>query len=291
MSDDTALTVVEAQAMAVPTLFGSGEGPRAIVGKATDVADALADVIKRKALYKNISGKSHILVEGWTLLGSMMGVFPVCVWTRRIEASEHTPAGWEARVEARTLSGAVVGAAEASCLRSENNWKNRDDFALRSMAQTRATSKALRLPLGFIVVLAGYEATPADELDNLEPVLRESIKQVQAKKAAAVVVEAPKPPVPFCEVPTCRGRVREYESTAKNQKGRKYWGCSLAYEGMKAGREMSIPETVLRKKYQGHYRAWMDEVSAAVTAEVGASRPEPEPAAPLPNHTPFQGQF
>jgi len=95
----------------------------------------------------------------------MLGVFPVCEWTREIEG------GWEARVEARTLSGAVVGAAEAECVKAEKNWGNRDDYALRSMAQTRATAKALRLPLGFIVVLAGFEATPADEMpsDSSEP--------------------------------------------------------------------------------------------------------------------------
>jgi hypothetical protein len=32
------------------------------------------------------------------------------------------------------------------------------------MAQTRAMAKALRSVLGFIVVLAGYQATPADEM-------------------------------------------------------------------------------------------------------------------------------
>jgi hypothetical protein len=38
------------------------------------------------------------------------------------------------------------------------------------MAQTRATSKALRVPLGFIVTLAGYEATPEAEIPHAAPV-------------------------------------------------------------------------------------------------------------------------
>ena len=54
------------------------------------------------------------------------------------------------------------------------NWSGRDDYALRSMAQTRAVSKALRLPLGFIVALAGYEATPADEMPAEEAVAKEA---------------------------------------------------------------------------------------------------------------------
>jgi hypothetical protein len=46
----------------------------------------------------------------------------------------------------------------------------RDDYALRSMAQTRALSKCLRAPLGFIIQLAGFAATPAEEIpDSPEP--------------------------------------------------------------------------------------------------------------------------
>ena len=67
-------------------------------------------------------------------------------------------------MEARTLAGALVGAAEAQVTRQEQNWRSRDDYALRSMAQTRATGKAMRLPLGFVMSLAGYEATPAEEM-------------------------------------------------------------------------------------------------------------------------------
>lgn len=138
-------------------LFGSSN-PVEVVKKATAVADALAAVLEAKKLYVNLKGRKHVLVEGWTLLGTMLGVFPVCVWTKKLDT------GWEARVEARTQLGAVVGAAEAQCLDSERNWRGKDDFSLRSMAQTRATSKAMRLPLGFIVSLAGFEATPAEEM-------------------------------------------------------------------------------------------------------------------------------
>lgn len=188
-------------AVTVPTLFGT-ESPRAILTKAADYASALADVIKDKRLFVEVHGRKHVLVEGWTLLGSMLGVFPVTVWTRPIDGG-----GWEARVEARTLSGQIVGAAEAQCTRQEKMWsfepKNkwgkaldpRDDFALRSMAQTRAVSKALRLPLGFIIQLAGYDATPAEEMaqddgqalwpDQVEPAKVEYPKALTKAEVAA----------------------------------------------------------------------------------------------------------
>jgi hypothetical protein len=88
----------------------------------------------------------------------MLGVTPVCAWTRPVDQ------GLGGRVEARTLDGRIIGAAEAECLRSESTWKSRDDYALRSMAQTRATSKALGSVLRFVVTLAGYSGTPAEEM-------------------------------------------------------------------------------------------------------------------------------
>ncbi len=143
--------------------------PNERVAQATEVANALQGVIDNRKLYANISNRKYVLYEGWTTLGALVGVFPVCAWSRK------TDDGWEARVEAHTLTGAVVGAAEASCSRDERNWKTRDDYALRSMAQTRAGAKALRMPLGFIMALAGYEATPADEMP------REEARPVEAR--------------------------------------------------------------------------------------------------------------
>ena len=136
------------------------ERPGLILARATEQAELLAKVVEKQRLFVDIGSGRHVRIEGWTFLGSMRGVFPIVVWTHPIED------GWEARVEARTINGNVVGAAEAQCTRKEDNWLFRDDYALRSMAQTRAASKALRLPLGYIMVLAGFEATPAEEMPS-----------------------------------------------------------------------------------------------------------------------------
>jgi hypothetical protein len=188
-SELVAAELVPAPAPAPVTLFRSDE-PNEIVTRATEYANALAPVIEKRKLSVSIQGRKHVLVEGWTLLGSMLGVFPVLVWSRELEN------GWEARVEAKTLDGRTVGAAEAMCLRSERSWATRDEYALRSMAQTRATSKALRQPLGFVVTMAGYSATPAEEMViEAEPV--KPAKPVRAPKpVSALPVEEPSPPEP-----------------------------------------------------------------------------------------------
>jgi hypothetical protein len=167
------------------TLFQSNE-PADIVKRASAVASALAPVIENQKLYTMIQGKRHVQVGGWTLLGSMLGVFPITSWTRPIDG------GFEARVEARTIAGQLVGAAEAQCTRTDwQNGKHATDNALRSMAQTRATSKALRLPLGFVVTLAGYDATPAEEMDGVVAVI-DAREQARSRASQR---EAPAPPV------------------------------------------------------------------------------------------------
>lgn len=182
-----ALAIRPSQEIAPSGLFGTTE-PVAIIEKATSVATALKNVIRSQGLISNISGKEYPKCEAWTLLGTMLGVFPVAVWTRKLED------GWEARVEARTQSGAVVGAAEAQCLRSERNWANRDDFALRSMAQTRATAKCLRMPLGFVMTLAGYQPTPAEEMVEDRPPTKAPYRPPQQKTSPAPPVNQAAPP-------------------------------------------------------------------------------------------------
>jgi hypothetical protein len=161
----TEITTVDGEIIeqrAPMTLFGT-DNPEAVVQRASAVATSLGAVINERKLFASIGGKKHVQVEGWTLLGSMLGVFAEIEWSRPLEN------GWEARAVARTLNGNVVGAAEAMCTTNEGRWRSADTYAVRSMAQTRAVSKALRMPLGFIMHLAGYSATPAEEVPDEQP--------------------------------------------------------------------------------------------------------------------------
>lgn len=159
--------VVESQELvhAPPTALFKTDDPVEVVGKATEVANALAAVIQSKQLFTSIQGKNHVRVEGWQLLGSMLGVTAIVVGTEEVDG------GYKATVEARAADGRVIGRADALCTKHEKRgpWKSADDYARLSMAQTRATSKALKGPLGFVVSLAGYEATPAEEMTFAEP--------------------------------------------------------------------------------------------------------------------------
>jgi hypothetical protein len=175
-TEETALIrLPQAPPPAAFNLFGASS-PAEVIQRASDVATQLKAVVSRQGLISKISNREYPRCEAWTLLGTIVGVFPVLCWTRKVEG------GWEARVEARLASGAIVGAAEAECLKSEKNWASRDDFALRSMAQTRATAKALRMPLGFVMTLAGYEATPAEEMVSDHPKPKAALPPIKPVK-------------------------------------------------------------------------------------------------------------
>lgn len=144
---------------AAETLFRTDD-PMEIMRKTSEIATSLRQFVKDQGLVARISNRDYIVVEGWQMLGMMLGVLPV---VSRTTAIEH---GWEAVVELRDRTGRVVGSGEAECLETESAWKTRDDYARRSMAQTRAVGKAFRNTFGFIAKAAGFEATPAEEMPS-----------------------------------------------------------------------------------------------------------------------------
>jgi len=147
------------------TIFRTSD-PRVALERMTEASKLLFTVVEDRKLYVTIGGKKHLFVSAWTTLGAMLGLFPVVAWTRPNETGD----GYLARVEVLTRTGQLVGAAEAECSRAEQRWKTREPFTLRSMASTRATSRALRGPLEQVVVLAGYEPAGAEEMPaELEP--------------------------------------------------------------------------------------------------------------------------
>lgn len=175
--DGTAVEIYRQPPSTPSTLFHTDD-PVEVIEKATRVADALKKVVASRGLIARIGGKEHPQVEAWQTLGSMVGVFPVRPRIRQEQWPNPVPDalkkqhdkglafGFTASFDAQRADGAVVGGAEASCMRTEKRWADADDYAVKSMAQTRATSKTLATPLRFIMTLAGYEGTPAEEMPS-----------------------------------------------------------------------------------------------------------------------------
>jgi hypothetical protein len=128
-----------------------------------DAAKRLAEVLRGEIANATIriGDRDHVRYEGWSAAATLLGITPRIAWSRPLEDSS----GWEARCEVVAGDGRIIAAGESMCSRTEHLWKHREPFAIRSMAQTRATSRALRSVLGFVMTLGGYDSTPAEEVE------------------------------------------------------------------------------------------------------------------------------
>jgi len=170
---------IEARPAGDVNLFGATGADMIVAAKA--MADPLADLIKEQKLFTLVHGKAHVHLEGWQTLGAMLpnAVTAVIVGEpipiyKDTDQEQHKLWGYRAYAEARLLDGRVVGAAWSECTRDEDArkpWPKAPPHALLGMAQTRAMARALKGPLGWVMKLAGYEPTPAEEMDAAQVVV------------------------------------------------------------------------------------------------------------------------
>ena len=131
---------------------------------------------------QEIHGKVYPKVEWWNQLGAFIGVKPVVESDKRLDSSSarHSKDGeitYESAIQLRSIDGKNIlyGRGLSMCSSQEKMWANTDEFAIRSMSQTRATGKAYRLGYSNIALACGIEATPAEEMMGIEkPFTRQS---------------------------------------------------------------------------------------------------------------------
>ena len=135
--------------------------PAEVLDQARQAARALTDVIKNKANPVRFRGETYLEFEDWQTVGRFYNVTAKVVDVQPIEVGESH--GFRATADAMR-DGVAISSAVAMCLNDEANWRGKPMAQLMSMAQTRASAKALRNVLAWVVVLAGYKPTPAEEM-------------------------------------------------------------------------------------------------------------------------------
>ncbi|KKK56475.1 hypothetical protein LCGC14_3064170 [marine sediment metagenome] len=145
--------------------------PKEIVKFGAVAADALKDIVKQAGLIKKINNQDYLMFEGWQTVGRFFQSTVGIEWTKPVREEvegKQEIIGFEARAYVKDKKGDIISTAESYCGRDEGNWKDKPLFALRSMAQTRASAKVLRQIYAWVVVLADYKATPAEEMDGVK---------------------------------------------------------------------------------------------------------------------------
>lgn len=155
--------IIEVSAMNnTPTIFSVN--PENKMTAAIQVANILKDFVVKQGLVERIGKKDYIKFEGWAAMGGMLGILP-----SERSVTRNTDGSYEAYVDlVRMSDGVVIGSGSAICGMDESKWRSSQEFARRSMAITRASGKAYRLSFCWIMALAGYQPTPAEEASVLD---------------------------------------------------------------------------------------------------------------------------
>ena len=162
--------------------------PELVLAEAKKAATALKDVVATKHKPVVFNGEQYLEFEDWQTVGRFYGVTAKIITTEFVDFGDAK--GFLAKAVAIRTDGMEVSAAEAMCLNDEGNWKSKPLFQLRSMAQTRACAKALRNVLAWVVVLAGYRPTPAEEMHeagNNRPPVAEPQKKATPSEVEQIV--------------------------------------------------------------------------------------------------------
>lgn len=136
------------------------------LGKPAEMAKmaiALKKHVVGFGLYTEIQKRNYVHVEGWQFAGGLLGLYPRIV--RVQDMSSGSEIKWLAEVEIVDIkTERIISRGFAVCSSKETKKKGFDEYAILSMAQTRAIGKASRNTLGWVMKLAGYEATPSEEM-------------------------------------------------------------------------------------------------------------------------------
>ncbi|MGD7651537.1 hypothetical protein, partial [Ralstonia pseudosolanacearum] len=138
------------------------------VAVATNVANTLAPLVREqgltvKGLNRSNKEAEYVMVEGWEVLGTFLGIVPVTIIIEDMVNDKGRVIGYQARATLyqnpviendEIVGGTVIARAEAQADRSGFQ---KDLFAIASMAQTRALGKAYRMGLSWIMKMAGFE--------------------------------------------------------------------------------------------------------------------------------------
>jgi len=124
------------------------------------LAKAVRDSVAQETI--EVHGQRYIKNPGWLIMAGAAGYV--------VSGGEVKREGEGFIAKAflrRSDNGVIVAEAEGFCSKDEKRWKHADEYAVRSMAQTRAASKVCKMALAACVPLMGIanlSATPADEV-------------------------------------------------------------------------------------------------------------------------------
>ena len=147
------------------------DAPQEVMRRFTEWATVLMQAVENKKLYASIDGKKYLEVEAWAIIAGFDSAGPVTEWVNSLKEGDEIIA-YTAKVNI-TKHGEIIASGISCCYLDDFPCRGKEGGAkhraAQSAAQTWAFSKAARLKYSPVAVLAGYEPTPASEMQESAP--------------------------------------------------------------------------------------------------------------------------
>ena len=138
-----------------------------------------------------------------------MGTYPRIVRVENMSTPNEMK--WKAEAEIVKMDdGKNIGYGFAICSNREYKKVKFDEYAILSMAQTRAIGKAYRNLIGWVMKLAGYEGTPSEEMVKMDGTQIKPVNSATPKSAPAKTAPAKQPKHIECK--QCAAVITEAEA-------------------------------------------------------------------------------
>lgn len=165
------------------------------------VANELKKFVTEQQLTVNIQDRPYALVEAWQFTGAQFGLYPILTEIKNESTYQPVTFEWKdkrnnprkkdtfhykyrAAVEIRKLADdKCISKGEIVCTNEEYGKHEFAEYAIMSMAQTRAEGKAWRMLLGWVMKAAGFEATPYEEMSDELQAFLDNCPTPEEKKA------------------------------------------------------------------------------------------------------------
>jgi hypothetical protein len=143
--------------------------PEEVVAVARKQADVLMKLVEDRGLFQTIGSERYLTAQAWETIGAFNRVSANTEWVTAVQNNDGETIAYDAKVSLiSTLDGSQRGSGTARCSLDDFPCRGREgsarDKAAISAAQTWALSKVYRMNFSFVVTLAGFQPTPAEEM-------------------------------------------------------------------------------------------------------------------------------
>ncbi len=254
-----------------------GKDPLVALEKMEKFVKVIAAKCRGKQFVSEIEGRNYARAEWWSAVGGSLSIFAN---TDRIENLDNETET-KRRAWVQLFRNGVPFGPKASGLCSslevlqnkrtkeiKSRWLDPngrpEEYAIDSMATTRATSKAFRQSMGILPVLAGLEATPAEEMDGVR----------KGSTAGGILVVCPDHSIDWFKSGNMRGWAHKHGNSWCNRTAilTRMWQETVDKHKI----DMKAANEILKDKYQNTFSGLTDEQKAEVLGDVSIVTGEPK---------------